>query len=75
MSDATTITVRVDTALRDRLEAVAALPTQSGRPGRVAGTRELLVAGAPYVVAYRVNGAVIDILGVLHTARRWPEAF
>ncbi len=47
----------------------------SGRPGRIAGTRELVVAGAPYVVAYRVKGAVIDILGVLHTARRWPDAF
>jgi addiction module RelE/StbE family toxin len=33
-----------------------------GRPGRVGGTRELVVAGTPYIVAYRVAGAQIDIL-------------
>ena len=35
-----------------------------GRPGRVLGTRELIVAGTPYIVAYRVAGTQIDILAV-----------
>jgi toxin ParE1/3/4 len=46
-----------------------------GRPGRVAGTRELPIGGTPYVVAYRVATARIDVLAVLHAARRWPLSF
>jgi addiction module RelE/StbE family toxin len=46
-----------------------------GRPGRVAGTRELIVAGTPYIVAYRVTASQVDVLAVLHAARRWPPAF
>ena len=46
-----------------------------GRPGRVGGTRELVVAGMPYIVAYRVAGTRIDILAVLHASRRWPATF
>ena len=44
-----------------------------GRPGRVADTRELVVPGTPFVVAYRVRAAEVQILRVLHGARRWPE--
>jgi toxin ParE1/3/4 len=46
-----------------------------GRPGRVAGTRELVVAGTPYIIAYRVARSRVDILAVIHASRRWPEAF
>lgn len=53
------------------------LPAQpnSGRPGRVRGTRELVVAGTPYIVPYRVRPGQIDVLRVLHGARRWPKRF
>lgn len=44
-----------------------------GRPGRVRGTRELVIVGTPYLVAYRVKKKRIEILAVLHSARRWPE--
>ncbi len=43
-----------------------------GHPGRVDGTRELVVAGFPYVIAYRVTEASVDLLAVRHTARLWP---
>lgn len=46
-----------------------------GRPGRVFGTRELIVSGTPYIVPYRLRGDVIQILRVFHGARRWPEKF
>ena len=46
-----------------------------GRPGRVAGTRELVVAGTPYVLPYRVRADAVEILRVFHAARRWPEGF
>jgi len=47
----------------------------AGREGRVRGTRELVVAGTPYVIAYRIHREEIQILAVLHGARRWPSAF
>lgn len=46
-----------------------------GRTGRVAGTRELVIGGTPYVVAYETRDEVVSILTVLHGARRWPETF
>lgn len=46
-----------------------------GRAGRIAGTRELVVAATPFVVPYRVRNGTIEILAVFHGARRWPERF
>lgn len=44
-----------------------------GRPGRVSGTRELVITGTPYIAAYRVAGETIRILRVLHGAQQWPD--
>jgi addiction module RelE/StbE family toxin len=46
-----------------------------GRSGRVAGTRELVVSGTPYIVPYRVRGDTVEILRVFHGARKWPGKF
>jgi len=46
-----------------------------GRPGRVAGTRELVVPGTPYIIPYRVRADAVEILRVFHAARKWPEKF
>jgi addiction module RelE/StbE family toxin len=46
---------------------------ESGRPGRVAGTRELVVTGTPYVAAYQVTDTAVRILRVLHGAQQWPD--
>lgn len=46
-----------------------------GRPGRVKGTRELVIVRTPYIVAYRVKKEAIQILRVFHGARLWPERF
>jgi len=43
-----------------------------GRPGRVPGTRELIISGTPYIVPYRVRAHEIEVLRVFHAARRWP---
>ena len=48
---------------------------EMGRPGRVHGTRELVVSDTPFVVPYRVVGSEIEILRVLHGARNWPKSF
>jgi hypothetical protein len=44
-----------------------------GRPGRVPGTRELVVPRTPSIVPYRGQRATIQILRVFRGARRWPE--
>jgi toxin ParE1/3/4 len=46
-----------------------------GRPGRVPGTRELVVAGTAYIVPYRIQANRVHVLRVYHGARRWPERF
>lgn len=43
-----------------------------GRPGRWPGTRELVVAGTPYLIPYRLRGDTIEVLRVFHGARQWP---
>jgi toxin ParE1/3/4 len=45
----------------------------SGRIGRVAGTSELVVAGTPYIVPYRVRGESVEILRLFHASRKWPD--
>lgn len=55
----------------DNLKANPAM----GRPGRIHGTRELVVPGTRYIVPYRVRPGVnrVEILRVFHTSRRLPE--
>ena len=57
------------------LNAVAQLAEQPalGRPGRVPGTRELIVTGTRYIVPYRAQGGWVEILRVFHTSRRLPD--
>ncbi|MCP3417984.1 type II toxin-antitoxin system RelE/ParE family toxin [Bradyrhizobium brasilense] len=42
-------------------------------PGRVAGTRELVIPRTPYVASYLVDGETVRILRVLHGAQMWPD--
>ena len=48
--------------LLDAVERLAELPNL-GRPGRVAGTRELVVPGTPYVIPYRLRGDRLEVIG------------
>lgn len=43
-----------------------------GRPGRKVGTKELIIPGTSYFVAYRVYKGDLQILRVLHSAMNWP---
>jgi toxin ParE1/3/4 len=45
-----------------------------GRPGRIPGTRELVVGGTPFIAAHRVEENTVVILRLLHGAERWPSA-
>ena len=55
------------------IERLTAFPA-SGRPGRRAETRELVISRTPYLVAYRIRGELIELLAVLHGRQRWPNA-
>ena len=48
---------------------------EMGRPGRIPGTRELVIPRTPYIVPYRLVGNIIQVLRDFHDARRWPDAF
>ena len=57
--------------LFDAANSLDLLPSR-GRMGRIAGTRELVVPGLPYIVVYQVTKTAIQILHIYHGARNWP---
>ena len=66
--------VLVDDRIRDATRRLIEFP-ESGRPGRVEGTRELVIARTPYIAPYETGDGVVRILRVIHGARIWPDAF
>jgi toxin ParE1/3/4 len=46
-----------------------------GRPGRVQGTHELIIAGLPYILPYVIKEGTVFILRVMHTSMKWPRRF
>ena len=65
---------RIRATIRNAVERLADHP-HLGRPGRVEGTRELVVSGTPFLVVYRIAENRLRILAILNGARRWPERF
>ena len=57
----------------DLVETMILDNPEVGRPGRSPGTRELVVSHTPYIVPYRVQDGVVEVLRVYHGARRWPD--
>jgi toxin ParE1/3/4 len=57
------------------IETLLSNHPEMGRPGRVPGTRELVIPKTPFIVPYRLVGNTIQILRIFHGARRWPEGF
>jgi len=57
------------------IELLLSSNPQMGRPGRVPGTRELVIPRTPYIVPYRVRRGRLEILRVYHGARLWPDRF
>ena len=68
---------RVEQRLVHAVSSLAQQPRR-GRPGRVEGTRELVIPRLPYVVIYRIverplrAAGEIAVMRILHGARRWP---
>jgi toxin ParE1/3/4 len=74
-SKQTTIPKRLAGVVSKIVESVDRLVHQphSGRPGRLAGTRELIVPGTPYVIPYRVRTGRLDLIAVFHGKQKWPK--
>jgi toxin ParE1/3/4 len=64
--------ITVDNRIREQVEGLMKFP-EMGRPGRVNGTRELIIQRTPYIAAYRIAGKTVRILRELHGAQMWPE--
>ena len=68
--------VAVDVVLKvlNSCELILSNHPQAGRPGRVSGTRELVINGIPLIVVYRIVDRLdqLQILRVLYDAQQWP---
>jgi len=64
----------VEYRIHESAKLLSLIPGQ-GRPGRIDGTRELVVARTPYILVYRLTSETIRILRIYHGARRWPPRF
>jgi toxin ParE1/3/4 len=71
-ADSPQAAITVDDRIRVQVEGLVRFP-ESGRPGRVEGTRELVIDRTPYIAAYRVASDTVRILRVLHGAQQWPD--
>lgn len=53
-------------------ERLAYFP-EMGHPGRLPATRELVLPNTPFILVYRIQADRVEILTLLHSARKWPE--
>ena len=69
--DAPVTSADVARRIIEAAETLASHPGM-GRPGRIMGTRELIVPGLPYILPYKEKDNAVYILRVMHTSRKWP---
>lgn len=62
--------VRLDALFSDAVARLAEHP-RLGKPGKIAGTREL-IPHESYRLVYEIEREVVWILALVHTARQWP---
>ena len=72
VADSPQSAVSVDDRIQVCVENLKQFP-EMGRPGRIEGTRELVVSNTPYIAAYRIAGDTVRILRLLHGAQQWPD--
>ncbi|MGO8955548.1 MAG: type II toxin-antitoxin system RelE/ParE family toxin [Rhodomicrobium sp.] len=61
---------RMDTLFSAAAARLADRP-KLGRPGKIAGTREL-IPHDNYRLVYEIEGETVWVLALVHTARQWP---
>jgi toxin ParE1/3/4 len=60
--------------IKESVNRLTSFP-HSGRAGRVPDTRELVIPGTSYIVAYIIRDDEVQIAAVLHGKQSWPESF
>lgn len=45
---------------------------EMGRPGRLLGTRELVVPNTSYIIPYRVRRERLELIAVFQERQKWP---
>lgn len=57
------------------LDAIDLLQTQPemGRPGRILGTRELVISDTPFIIPYRIRNQRLELIAVFHGRQKWPK--
>ncbi|HZL53031.1 MAG TPA: type II toxin-antitoxin system RelE/ParE family toxin [Terracidiphilus sp.] len=71
-ADSPRAAIAVDERIRTCVEGLVRFP-EMGHPGRIDGTRELVISNTPYIAAYRIADNSVRILRVLHGAQQWPD--
>jgi toxin ParE1/3/4 len=69
-ADSPRAALNLDEMFSERANSLIVHPAL-GKPGRVLGTRELVVH-SNYILVYDQVGDAVRILQVLHVAKRWP---
>lgn len=62
----------VDERIMEQTAFLSAFP-ECGRPGKVEGTREMVINHTSFIVAYRVQSGIVRVLRILHSAQFWPK--
>jgi toxin ParE1/3/4 len=70
--DNPTAAVRMDALFSDSANRLTEHP-KLGKPGRIPGTRELIVHES-YRLVYEIQSETVWLLVLIHTARQWPPA-
>jgi plasmid stabilization system protein ParE len=60
-------------SVRDAATLLLLFP-RAGRPGRVRGTRTLVIAGTPYILVYAIVRDTVAILAILCGAQGHPRS-
>ena len=72
LKDSATSAETVARKLFDVANSLDSLPNR-GRPGRMPGTRELVISSLPFVIVNQVDSEAVEILPIHHGARNWTE--
>ncbi|WP_031359207.1 type II toxin-antitoxin system mRNA interferase toxin, RelE/StbE family [Caballeronia sordidicola] len=69
-ADSVAAAARMDQLFSDTAARLVDFP-ELGRPGKIAGTREL-IPHDNYRLVYEIDGDTVWMLALIHTARLWP---
>ncbi|SHE53094.1 addiction module toxin, RelE/StbE family [Modicisalibacter ilicicola DSM 19980] len=61
---------RLDNVFSDAARRLSDFP-QQGKTGKIPGTREL-IPHEHYRLVYEIEGDIVWLLALVHTARQWP---